>query len=370
MAQSAHIESLDALKRFRVALVRFAESVGIGLDEADAEVQRTEMWLKQEQPAHWKHQVSVRTELYTRAKSALARKKLQTSGLNNRPSCVDELKALAAAERALEEARHKQAEVRRWSRLFEQEAFNYAGAVQRLRTATQGGLPRALAHLDAMIEAIEAYGDTPEIQRQRSEIVESSVAAFEDETPMSRSVPPGEPSTPDYAHLRARTPTQDERDALAIQPASDVWKTSAESSPRTAASRMSSERFPIPVESAAPSREDRLVLDARVAGEGRLYLERSRGPCAGDSGWFVGVVDVNEGTPPRHVAIRVHEALARWPFLETVVGLPPGWLVVLRDGAPEAVLDSDDRLRFVPDEPGAVHRGARGTVDAPETGGQ
>ena len=81
MANFAHIGSLDALRQFRVALIKYAESINVALDEAETEVQRTDMWIKQEQPIYWKQQLALRTELYGRAKSALNRKKMESSAI-------------------------------------------------------------------------------------------------------------------------------------------------------------------------------------------------------------------------------------------------------------------------------------------------
>lgn len=347
MADYAHIDSLDALKKFRAALVKFVEGVCVGLDEAEAEIQRTDMWLKQEQPVYWKNQVALRTELFARAKSALKRKQLQTTGLNNRPSCVDELKELARAEQALEEARHKQEQVRRWSRLFEQEGFSYTATAQRLRTASQSGLPRALAQLDAMIEAIEAYGASAEWQRQGSTI---GPALPEDALRAAR----GSPSViAAYARLRALTPAAAQRGEIPLELARIVATEMAEvaqtiSVPASAGPLVDRSNFLEFVEATAlpPLPDDKVTLAAGVSDHERLYMERIVAEAPGDSGWHVGTVGEVEEVCPGNIAVSVRELLADRPFLAEILNLPPGWLAVLKGRTLEAVLDANDALRW------------------------
>lgn len=356
MADYAHIESLDALERFRIALIKFVEGVSVALDEAEAEVQRTDTWLKQEQPAYWKHQLALRTELCARAKSALKRKQLQTTGMNNRPSCVDELKELARAEHALEEARQKQAEVRRWSRLFELEGFSYTAAAQRLRTASQTGLPRALVQLDAMIQAIEAYGASPERQWQGSTIGSSpddGAEVPEDAVQMVRGTPGVASAIAAYARLRTQSPTAAVRAKVLLQPANIVATDRAEVTPATSAVPVADPivdwstllGFVEPTHT-QPTPDDKVILAAGAGDQPRFYMERTRAAPPGDSGWHVGAVGDFEQEPARYVAIRVRELLARQPFLAEILEFPPGWLVVLDNGTLEAVLDANDALRW------------------------
>lgn len=157
MSQFARVESIDALKDLRVALCQFAETVRLSLDEADAEIKRAAIWLRQEQHSHWKVEIRKRTELVTRAKIALMRKEQEKTPLGGRLSCVDEKKALALARRRLEEAQEKFENVRRWMRQLEQETFTYKATAQGLSEVVEAGVPAGLAQLDQMIGALESY---------------------------------------------------------------------------------------------------------------------------------------------------------------------------------------------------------------------
>lgn len=157
MGEFARVDSIDALKDLRIALCKFGEVVRISLDEAEAEIKRVSVWLRQDQYKYWTAQVRKRTELMNRAKLALKRREEERTPLGGRYSCVDERKALALAKKRLEEAEEKLANVRRWVRDLEREAFTYKAAARGLAETVEAGVPRALATLDNMIVALEAY---------------------------------------------------------------------------------------------------------------------------------------------------------------------------------------------------------------------
>ena len=70
----AHVDSVDALKEFRSALWKFADSANQSLSEADADLQRTLSWLEHDARAFWQGQIRRRTKELARAKEALSAK--------------------------------------------------------------------------------------------------------------------------------------------------------------------------------------------------------------------------------------------------------------------------------------------------------
>lgn len=157
MGEFVHVDSVEALTDFRVRLCKAAEQIGLGLEEADVEIQRTMNWLKQEQHTYWKAEVRTRSERAAHAALELKRKQQEKTPSGEKYSCIDEKKALAVAKGRLEEAEQKLANVRRWARRIEEEAFAYRGAVRGLGQLVASGLPESLAQLDAMIVSLEAY---------------------------------------------------------------------------------------------------------------------------------------------------------------------------------------------------------------------
>jgi hypothetical protein len=336
MGERVRVESVEALQKFRVALCKFAETVKVSLDEAEAEIQRTVFWLKQEQHNHWKGQIKKRSELCAQAKSALNRKKQQKTALGSRFSYVDEEKALAAAERRLEEARQKLANVRRWSRLLDEESFSYKGVAQGMSHAVEVDVPNALTQLDNMIDAIEAYASSAAPSEQRSTVsapTSEDTAGPEQFASVARDTPaPPDIAEQAYRQLRTRTPSRAVRDEAPITEleARDLIVEEPAESVREALARLGLARMPIAA--------DQKIVVARGAWQHpRIYLERLKHVAAGDSGWYVGFADDTEVSG--YDAVRIADFLAGRRDLEAALELPAGCLVVLDRSSVKAVLD-------------------------------
>jgi hypothetical protein len=351
MSEQARVESVDALKKFRVAFCKFAEAVAVSLDEAEAEIHRTRHWVQHEQRNYWKRQVQKRTELYARAKSALKRKQMMKTPLGGRYSCVEEERALAVAERRLEEAKEKIENVRRWQRLLEEESHSYQAVAQGLALAIQSDTPTALAQLDNMTAALEAYAVSTAPARQPSEapsVTEPELPGREVRESMAREAPPASVAAAEaYQRLRARTPSQAVRDgATIIEPGPES------PAPEPAGGAVGTTLAGLNLPRTPPAPDGKVVVARGVWDHRRVYLERLETEAAHDSGWYLGMVaDV---TVTAYDAVRVDDLLTIRPDLEAVLGLPAGYLVVLDGASLEAVLDPQGTLLWPSAEGGAL----------------
>lgn len=154
---TARVQSVDALKYFRIALWKFAEAANTALADSDAEVKRTLMWLQGEQQQFWSTQIRKRHEKVNQCKDAVRQKKLYKDSTGKTQSAVDEEKALMIAQRRLAEAEQKLINTKRHALKLQREMHMYKGATQRLSTAVVSDLPNAVASLDRMVQALEAY---------------------------------------------------------------------------------------------------------------------------------------------------------------------------------------------------------------------
>lgn len=179
MSEAARVESIEALKHFRIALFKFVETVNSALADAEAELQHTLNWLENEQYAHWQTQIRRRHEAVERAKEAVRMKKMFKDSSGRTPSAVEEEKALRIAQARLVEAEQKLANTRKYSRVLQREIQSFKGSVQRLATSVQSDIPLAAAMLDGMVAALEQYVDlkapdsqttAPPSDRQRTQI--------------------------------------------------------------------------------------------------------------------------------------------------------------------------------------------------------
>ena len=155
MRQAAHVSSIDALKDFKRALGTFGIVVNTALGEAQADLQRTTWWIQQDQLARWKNEKRRRSTKLEQAKSELFR--AQVAAPDQRVPATLQRNAVDKAQRLLDEAETKIANVKRWSRVLEREVVLYKGHCQKLGRAVEGDLPRALIKLDKMVAALEKY---------------------------------------------------------------------------------------------------------------------------------------------------------------------------------------------------------------------
>ena len=157
MSSSANIDSFDAIKGFRAALIKFASAAGSSLTEAEAEMQRTWNWLDREQTSFWQTQIRKRQEFVSRCKEAVRQKKVFKDATGRQQSAIDEEKALQKAMKHLEEAEQKLVMVKKWKGRLQKEMDLYKGSVQGFATAIEADVPIAVATLDKALKRLEAY---------------------------------------------------------------------------------------------------------------------------------------------------------------------------------------------------------------------
>lgn len=153
----ARVNSVDALKHFRVALFKFGEVANVAMGDAEGEIQRVVMWLGHEQQQYWSTQIRKRQELVARCKEAVRQKKLFKDSSGRTQTAVDEEKQLAKAMRNLEAAEQKLVATKKHYTRLQKEMHMYKGSVQRLMTAVTSDIPEAAHMLDRMVVSIEGY---------------------------------------------------------------------------------------------------------------------------------------------------------------------------------------------------------------------
>jgi hypothetical protein len=339
MAQAAHVDSIDRLKEFRVALCLFIDTVNTGLNEAEGQVQQTGIWLKHDQPSYWKTQINRRREQFSQAKNALNAKKLTRTPLGGRYSCIDEEKAFQLAKHRLEEAEQKLKNVQRWERVFEDEVLEYKGQVHPLARTIDSELPNAIAQLDRMITALESYAalSAPEAEEVMAEVL----LADESEAPRlegSFARPEAElPSATDFGKLRKLTPPAEVRGQVTMGESAIDWPGCE---PLNQPQRDAVGGLPLPRAAIVP--EQTVVMARGLGSKTRLYLERTGPAVAGDSGWYVGAAD----SPATNglQAVSVKDLLAARPDWAELLQMPSGTLAVLAGGSIAAILDSGNRV--------------------------
>ncbi len=131
MSNPARVESIEALKMFRRAVIKFVEAANVALGDAESEMQRRLNWLENEQDSYWQGQIRKRQEDVSKARDGVRQKKIFKDFAGRTPSADQEEKALRIALARLEDAERKLAAVRRYAKKLPREIEVYKGTVQR-----------------------------------------------------------------------------------------------------------------------------------------------------------------------------------------------------------------------------------------------
>ncbi len=159
---------LDAIRDFRVALVKYMETVGVCLADAEGEILRTLHWLEMEQVPYWQTQIRKREENVARWKDAVRQKTIYKDSLGSRQSAIDELKQLKKAEALLTEAQEKYTASRQYVRRIQKAQMEYKGQVTKLNLALTGYLAACVAKLQALQNIVAQYAKSEAPSEQKS----------------------------------------------------------------------------------------------------------------------------------------------------------------------------------------------------------
>jgi len=157
MSDQANVRSIDTLAFVKAALAGFAHESGQALSEVEIQGQRAVDWITGDQAAYWKAEVRRRADQVNQAKKDLEHCRTFKKVGNTAPSCVEEKKALERAKQRLAAAEAKQEAVRRWTPVVQQQFRETCVRLVRFREVIDVDCPRAAAHLERMLKALDEY---------------------------------------------------------------------------------------------------------------------------------------------------------------------------------------------------------------------
>lgn len=155
MDQSARVTSIDALRRFKSALMEFCEAAQLALGEGNIEVQRIHSWLQNDRLTYWKQQLKLRNNRLTDAKAELMR--AQIASQDGRGSASLESKNVIKWKRLVEEAEEKIQAVKKWTRNLDREVSLFKARCQPLARTVSGEMDKAFVKIDRATDALEKY---------------------------------------------------------------------------------------------------------------------------------------------------------------------------------------------------------------------
>lgn len=160
MSGSAHVNSTDALRRFAAAVALFQEEARSCLQVLDGQLRQMVLWLEQDRPIFWKREIEHCMREMNEARVRLHQCHMRRTG-DFRPSCIEEVKALEAARRAMESAQQQIPNIRRWHIEVAHEGNEFRGRASQLAQTVERDIPHLLALLAAAAERLESYAAIP-----------------------------------------------------------------------------------------------------------------------------------------------------------------------------------------------------------------
>lgn len=153
MADRAHVTSVDEIDRFRASLIVYIEKATVATDDVIDSVNRTRLWLQNDQRTHWEAQIRKRTKLLEMAQQELF--SARSAGL--REATTVKQMAVVKAKRSLEEASLKLDVLKKWCRFFDHEADPQVKQMEKLRTIVASDLRKAVFYLNEILKSLEDY---------------------------------------------------------------------------------------------------------------------------------------------------------------------------------------------------------------------
>jgi hypothetical protein len=162
MSSSANVRSLEAVRQFRVAVLKFAEDATAAIEMVRQQSHRALEWIDHDRPSFWKNETRRCFDDVAEKRSHLA-KRQQISVGGRRPSCIEEKNALQRAKRRLDTAVEMNRSVRQWSVKIHRAADIYATRIARLDRILVHDIPQLVALLERIITTLEAYATSAPI---------------------------------------------------------------------------------------------------------------------------------------------------------------------------------------------------------------
>jgi hypothetical protein len=155
---SANVQSVEAIRNVRVALILFLEQTTNAMGEMRQKIDRTMAWLDLDRPNYWKEQEQRAYDSVNTARVALEACRTRTVA-GHRSDCIEEKKAMERAKRRVEYVHEKQALLRKWLVLANKESNEFRARTSSFARMLEHDVPLMIAQLGRMIEAIERYSE-------------------------------------------------------------------------------------------------------------------------------------------------------------------------------------------------------------------
>jgi hypothetical protein len=122
----------------------------------DSQLRQILFWLERDRPGFWKREIENCLRDIADARVRLHQCRMRRMG-DFRPSCIEEVKDLEAAQKAMEFGQKQIPNVKRWNIEAAHEGNEYHGRAAQLVQSIEREIPRLLAILAFTIDRLDAY---------------------------------------------------------------------------------------------------------------------------------------------------------------------------------------------------------------------
>jgi hypothetical protein len=153
MSTQAQITSVEAIAAFRAQLVVYLAQMRPALEEIGSEVQRTKSWLEDDRKRHWISEMRRCTRKLEDAKQELFTASISKMG----ETTSFHQMAVQRAQREMRFVEEKMQILKKWDRELDNRAGPLVKQMEQLHGFLAVEMERAVAYLDQMLTALEAY---------------------------------------------------------------------------------------------------------------------------------------------------------------------------------------------------------------------
>jgi hypothetical protein len=336
MSEFARIDSIDALKDLRTFLCTFAKKMSVAVDEADFDIQDALNWLQNDRYPFWKDEVRRRNGLLVKAKLELKRKQIMERAIGGHDSCIDEIRALAAAQKRFDEAQEKLKKAQSWILNLEKECFDCRGALQSLANFIRIDLVNYRTQIDQMIYSLESYMSVSAPVTAVSNVPADTYSGDERLSAI-RTMEHTQPALDELEQL-----CKDLRNQNPLKKIGDI----PIESPISGGSKYLTIGIDI-LEILKKNRkemslDEQLAIDQPVEFAEYFYCEHLTTAENQGFAWYIGHVEFEK--TKRISACKAVDMLKEFPLLENILCLPVGWMVLVKKNSVEAVFNADNKL--------------------------
>lgn len=217
MTESANVRSVDAIRYFHAAVLKFQEEARLCVSALEMQMLRFLGWIERERPGFWKREIENCYRELSEARVRLHQCRMKKMG-DYKPTCFEETKDLERAKRALEYSQKQVPVVKHWIIQTHHEANEYHGRSAQLTQMIERDIPQLLALLHQAVDWLEAYqqvqfaGSTESFAAPATSSEQQQVTQDEADPPSNDSLEPAsEQSAADSRNIDSDTTTASER---------------------------------------------------------------------------------------------------------------------------------------------------------------